>query len=92
MDQSPEPTCPQMLCPWTPTWSLGPQFTGYEVHMVGRVSDRARGILTYQMTLLVDFLAKCVNICFFSVKVQIFNKAACVRWTASSHLFLSWLV
>ena len=89
---SPETTCPGMPCPGKHTLPLGLQFTGYEVHAVSRVSDRARGILTYQTTLLVDFLAKCINICFFSIKVQIFNKAVRVRRTASSHLFLSCLV
>ena len=71
---------------------MGLRFTGYEVHTVSQVSDRARGILTYQTTLMVDFSAKCINICFFSIKAQIFNKAVCVRRTASSHLFLSCLV
>lgn len=87
LEQSPETTCPRKH-----TLPVGLQFTSYEVHAVSRVSVRARGILTYQTTLLVDFSAKCINICFFSIKVQIFNKAACVRRTASSHLFLSCLV
>lgn len=46
----------------------------------------------HKITLLVDFLDKCINICFFSVKVQIFIKAACVRLMVSLHLFFSGLV
>lgn len=59
-------------------------------------SDVAKSILTskcfHKTPLLVDFLAKCINICFFSLKVQIFNSAVRVRLIVSFHLFFCWLV
>lgn len=58
--------------------------------------DVAKSIMTskciHKAPLLVGFLAKCTNICFFSLKVQIFDRAARVRAIVSLHLFLSALV